>query len=115
MNRKDIVDAWARIREIDHTIPDDVLDFMKDAAIEKIERYETLQANEAIKEKAKQIELTLENYININRKDLNNDDIIIGGWNCESYFNPIDSCCYDISSDMGDDECIFCGQPNERK
>lgn len=33
---KEIINAWARIRNIDQTIPDDVLDFMKDAAIEKI-------------------------------------------------------------------------------
>jgi hypothetical protein len=39
MNEKMIRDAWARIRTIDNTIPDDVLDFMKDAAIEKIKRF----------------------------------------------------------------------------
>ena len=33
MKQKDIIDAWVRIRTIDQTIPDDVLDFMKDAAI----------------------------------------------------------------------------------
>jgi len=33
MKPKDIVDAWAHIRKIDQTIPDDVLDFMKDAAL----------------------------------------------------------------------------------
>lgn len=37
MEKKDIIEAWARIRQIDQTIPDDVLDFMKDAAIEKLE------------------------------------------------------------------------------
>lgn len=31
-----IIDAYCRIRTIDQTIPDDVLDFMKDAAIEKL-------------------------------------------------------------------------------
>ena len=36
MTTKDITDAWARIRKIDNTIPDEVLDFMKDAAIEKL-------------------------------------------------------------------------------
>lgn len=30
-----IIDAYCRIRMIDQTIPDDVLDFMKDAALEK--------------------------------------------------------------------------------
>ena len=35
MNEKMIRDAYCRIRTIDQTIPDDVLDFMKDAAIEK--------------------------------------------------------------------------------
>lgn len=36
MEISDILNAYVRIREIDNTIPDDVLDFMKDAAIEKL-------------------------------------------------------------------------------
>ena len=36
MTEKMIRDAYARIRTIDQTIPDDVLDFMKDASIEKL-------------------------------------------------------------------------------
>lgn len=36
MNEKMIIDAYCRIRTIDNTISDDVLDFMKDAAIEKL-------------------------------------------------------------------------------
>ena len=34
-----IIDAYCRIRTIDQTIPDDVLDFMKDCAIEKIRSF----------------------------------------------------------------------------
>lgn len=37
MTKKDIIDAWAVIRKIDNSIPDDVLDFMKDCAIEKLD------------------------------------------------------------------------------
>jgi hypothetical protein len=36
MNIKDIIEAWARIRKIDQTIPDDVLDFMKDSAVQAL-------------------------------------------------------------------------------
>ena len=36
MKPKDITDAYVRIRTIDHTIPDDVLDFMKNAALDKL-------------------------------------------------------------------------------
>ena len=36
MTEKMIRDAYVRMRTIDNTIPDDVLDFMKDVAIEKI-------------------------------------------------------------------------------
>ena len=36
MTEKMIKDAYCKIRTIDQTIPDDVLDFMKDAAIEKL-------------------------------------------------------------------------------
>lgn len=37
MNKKAIIDAYARIRTIDNTIPDDVLDFMKNSAITMLE------------------------------------------------------------------------------
>ena len=33
-----IIDAYCRIRTIDQTIPDDVLDFMKNASIEKLNK-----------------------------------------------------------------------------
>lgn len=36
MRKEEIIKAYCRIREIDNTIPDDVLDFMKEAALEKI-------------------------------------------------------------------------------
>lgn len=35
MTKKMIIDAYCRIRTIDNTIPDDVLDFIKDAAIQE--------------------------------------------------------------------------------
>lgn len=38
MKDKDIIDAYCKIRTIDQTIPDDVLDFMKEAAIEKLNK-----------------------------------------------------------------------------
>jgi hypothetical protein len=40
MNEKMIIDAYCRIRAIDQTIPDHVLDFLKDAAIEKLRKQE---------------------------------------------------------------------------
>ena len=40
MKKEDIINAYCRIRTIDNTIPDDVLDFMKNAAIEKLEALE---------------------------------------------------------------------------
>ena len=36
MTEKMIRDAYCKIRTIDQTIPDDVLDFMRDASIEKL-------------------------------------------------------------------------------
>lgn len=36
MKEQDIRDGYVRIRQIDHSIPDEVLDFMKEAAIEKL-------------------------------------------------------------------------------
>lgn len=43
MKDKDIIDAYCRIRTIDTTIPDDMLDFMKDAAL----NYSALRASHA--------------------------------------------------------------------
>lgn len=37
MDRTDIINAYCRIRTIDHTIPDDVLDFMKYASLKVLE------------------------------------------------------------------------------
>lgn len=36
MKEQDIIKAYTKIRTIDNTIPDDVLDFMKNAAIEQL-------------------------------------------------------------------------------
>lgn len=36
MTEKMIIDAYCRIREIDNSIPDDVLEFMKNSALEKL-------------------------------------------------------------------------------
>lgn len=38
MNKKDIVDAWRTIRETNSTIPNDVLDLMKDGAITLLDK-----------------------------------------------------------------------------
>lgn len=38
MTKDDIINAWARIRKIDETIPDDVLDFLRDSAIKELNR-----------------------------------------------------------------------------
>lgn len=48
MTKKDIIDAYCRIRTIDNTISDEVLDFMKDAAIEKLERMDFAEKFEFI-------------------------------------------------------------------
>ena len=37
------------------------------------------------------------------------------GWKCESDDSPIDKCIYSNDIRMGDDECVYCGQPEERK
>ena len=37
------------------------------------------------------------------------------GWECDGQDNPIDRCIYTNAHVMGDDCCIFCGEPEERK
>ena len=34
-------------------------------------------------------------------------------WDCPT--SPIGGCVYDMDSNMRDDECIYCGEPLERK
>lgn len=38
MNKKQIIDAYCELRKTNQSIPDDVLDFMKKSALEKLER-----------------------------------------------------------------------------
>lgn len=40
MNKQDILDAWATIRKTNSSIPDDVLDFMKDSSVAALEANE---------------------------------------------------------------------------
>jgi len=45
MTEKMIRDAYCKIRTIDQTIPDDVLDFMRDASIEKLKQVNFISSN----------------------------------------------------------------------
>lgn len=47
MKREDIIRAWVRIREVDDTIPDEVIDFMKDSALRQIDSERYAEENEA--------------------------------------------------------------------
>lgn len=40
-------------------------------------------------------------------------DLSFGHWDCED--SPTGECVYDLTSNMGDDDCLYCHQPNERK
>jgi hypothetical protein len=44
-----------------------------------------------------------------------NGRLVLGSWGCPE--SPTKECIYDFAdhSLSGDDECIFCGDPNERK
>ena len=48
MTEKDIIDAYVKIRTIDNTIPDDVLDFMKQCALEKLQEFSVEVVNKVI-------------------------------------------------------------------
>lgn len=39
--------------------------------------------------------------------------LVVGSWTCSK--SPIALCVYDDEVDQAWDECIFCGQPDERK
>lgn len=48
-------------------------------------------------------------------------DLLFGTWDCPD--SPTGKCVYDLNQDhknpdhdtMGEDECLFCGEPDERK
>lgn len=74
MTEQDIRQAYVRIREIDNTIPDEVLDFMKDASIEKLNKVLQVQDNELKRLKDGIVDLIPE----IRRKGAVNEAIILG-------------------------------------
>lgn len=39
--------------------------------------------------------------------------LTIGSWGCPT--SPIKVCVYDAASHMGNEECLICGEPSERK
>lgn len=48
MNKEDIIKAYTRIRTIDNTIPDDVLDFMKESALKQLSLCSVSQQRELL-------------------------------------------------------------------
>jgi non-ribosomal peptide synthetase component F len=40
-------------------------------------------------------------------------DLLFGGWECE--LSPTGQCVYDLDSDGGDDDCLYCHGPNDRQ
>lgn len=41
------------------------------------------------------------------------EDAELGGWKCKK--SPVSVCVYNIAEDPAKDECIFCGDPEERQ
>ena len=37
----------------------------------------------------------------------------LDNWDC--FNSPVKKCVYNWDSNIGDDECVYCGQPDERK
>jgi hypothetical protein len=63
------------------------------------------------------IESYLIEYLNDNniehREDIKDEDIVTGCWECEN--SPTGECFYDSKEDPCLDECLICGEPDERK
>lgn len=59
MKPQDIIDAYTRIRKIDQTIPDEVLDFMKDEAVEALRKQDLPSTLDAAKEMIATLEKTV--------------------------------------------------------
>ena len=52
---------------------------------------------------------------NMKRMDLGFNHVGHHGWKCKNKDNPIDVCIYSYDTWYGDDSCVFCGEPEERK
>jgi hypothetical protein len=57
MKKQDIIKAYCRIRAIDNTIPDDVLNFMKESALEKLSNIESKLTDDTLKNPVKKVEI----------------------------------------------------------
>ena len=55
----------------------------------------------------------IENQYKKLEKITGRDDLSIGTWECKR--SPIQICVYDEKEDPCLDDCIFCGEPDERK
>jgi hypothetical protein len=79
MTKEMIIAAYCRIRTIDNTIPDDVLDFMKEAAIEKIVKMNSNVSEEKLRgdENSIPISKVIETIVPIGAyfKTLNSDKV----------------------------------------
>jgi hypothetical protein len=74
---------------------------------------------------SEQIPFIQEHIFNNLKSDLRNSNIIKDqidcyyegefGWECKGENNPIDKCIYSWDTYHGDDMCVFCGEPEERK
>jgi len=45
--------------------------------------------------------------------NLNPNNLLLGFWNCED--SPTGECVYDEFDDPMSDNCLYCGEPDERK
>lgn len=79
--KKEIIEAWTFLRRMNNTVPDETLDFMRDAALEKLNL----------------VSIPEENLIVINNEKCNKADVHYGDcthwqnsatgcWNCEKSF-----------------------------
>lgn len=78
INKKLILEAYKFLREKNFSIPNETLDFMKDAAIEKLERLENINSKESyIDQQTKWIKennVKIGSIVKVLRKTINEED-----------------------------------------
>jgi hypothetical protein len=88
--RKEIIDAYTRIRTIDNTIPDHVLDFMKEASFKLIENNKIVNDTRKILEKSNH-KMDLNKLFEVQmRENFPVTEEILGKFSSKTYFNGED-------------------------
>jgi hypothetical protein len=75
-------------------------------------RKELREAKSVVASRGKRVSQLKQQMVTERFPDLDPQHMCLGTWECPQ--SPTGECAYDMNSEMGDDDCIFCHHPEER-